>query len=541
MSNLKERKMKKIVFVLAMILPVVLISCGTSNDSQEIPSKEVFLRAKDNTINNDSFEYNFALNATVKFASAIEVSLAKIEGKTKWNSKSPTTQYYQERTLSGPLLIDSTHYSYNVDSTYISIDSDETKDFSVVESETITPEFNFESKTFGFLLRLIDGTNITRTSFKDGNYNLTLGNVFAKNSASELLNIIKISSLVEALSYITEENYGIAFSLDCYATVESNHIKNFVFDFAINVKDVVEANISYTQNYVHVGDGVSITRPVFANAITSEDGIQSALSLIQSGFNKAETAVHSEYDYDLKTTVDHGPSKQNPLGLAVNANPRGYTKRKVENGSVFFLNRLESDSDYKNNDQYPTLVNDYELYRAVIKNTNKDVYDIEDKLWPASDVYTKLSSYDNHQIDDHYMQIDSSFFTKNNVKIMKKTVNENGSSTYRLGLSKAATIFLLDEYNKSIRLIKDDSVEKANHIDVYQIADNFSANKVQFLVTLDSTGVLSEISIYIKGMYDMTNSNHVKFAFDLSLKYDWDNNNYEPPTKVEDTVLEESR
>ncbi|MPN47279.1 hypothetical protein SDC9_194881 [bioreactor metagenome] len=139
------------------------------------------------------------------------------------------------------------------------------------------------------------------------------------------------------------------------------------------------------------------------------------------------------------------------------------------------------------------------------------------------------------------MLFNSSLLTKENIKIMKKTLNNDDSNTYRLGLTKDATILLLEEYNKSIRLIKDDTIEKANHIDVYQIADNFSANKVQFLVTLNSSGLLSEVDIRIKGMYDMTNSNHVKFDFDLSLKYDWTNNDYEPPVDYKDIVLNESR
>ncbi len=542
--------MKKRLIVLLTILPFLLVSCGTNSNGKETseseivnedPSKDAFLRAKNNTINNGSFEYNFALDASVKFKGAINVSLASINGVTKWNSSAPVTQYYQERTLSGPLLIDSTHYTYNINSNFISIDADESKDFSVVESENISPEFNFESKTFGFLLRSIEGDSITRSIFTNGKYNLTLGNLFARNACSQLLNIIKISSLVEALSYITEDNFDIAFSLNCYATIESSHIGEFVFDFSINIKDVVEANISYTQSYTHVGNGVSINVPSFVGTITEPSEIESNLLTIKNGINNAKNSVHSEYDYELKTEVDHGPSKGNPLGLAVNSNPRGYAKRKVDNGDVYFLNRLESDSDYKNDDQYPDLVEDYELYRASIYNSTKDVYDVEDKLFPIPNSYTKLDNYDNHQIDDYYMLFDSSLLTKENIKIMKKTLNNDDSNTYRLGLTKDATILLLEEYNKSIRLIKDDTIEKANHIDVYQIADNFSANKVQFLVTLNSSGLLSEVGIRIKGMYDMTNSNHVKFDFDLSLKYDWTNNDYEPPVDYKDIVLNESR
>ena len=131
----------------------------------------------------------------------------------------------------------------------------------------------------------------------------------------------------------------------------------------------------------------------------------------------------SGYTYDVKTEVKF-PDKN-----AINAHVQGRTMRVVEaNEDVYFWNRIELDSDYKNSDLYKNLgIEDYERYRVTYQNG--DVYDCIDGVF--SNTYTKIEGYDNHAIDNYYFFIPLTLLNKKNISIIQEK-NQGAAKTYPL-------------------------------------------------------------------------------------------------------------
>jgi|GEM_PF-3922078 hypothetical protein len=520
----------------------VLASCSIGSSGTSIPAsassseslKEAYETARKNAVEANQFQYDFALAAKIKYKGALDYSPANISGTTYFNKGNAGTQYLQKRTTGGLLLIDSTTYTFNKGTTYIKV-AENDGDFAVSDSETIASDYNFESKTFGKLLNYLDESklsSIETSALEDGTYDLGIKPEFGRESIDSIVGLIDVNTIVDALSLITTEKWGVGLSLTSSVTLANAQIKAFDFAFAISYEDF-SLEFSYNQTYSHLGSGVAISVPDFSNALTSESEIQTNLTAIKEAYSASSSASSSYYDYSLKTTVDHGVSKSNPLGLAVNSTSAGFAYRAIQNDKVYFDNRLELDSDYKNKDQYPGIVKDYERYRARVNDGNDTVYDCEDRVAPLSNVFTKLGDYSNDAIDDYYMLVPEKYFSPDYVKILRKSTDKKGNTVYKLGMNATGLKSLLADYDKSIRL----DVTLAHPIDVYQIGSDFFAKRCDFEITVDPSNRIDSVSLASKGYYAMTNAGQVRYGIDLSIAYDWDKKAYDIPTRASQIAL----
>lgn len=505
-------------------------SIESTSTSVGLNAKEAFEKARANAVEARQFEYDFSLNAKLKYGDAISWSPADVSGTTYFNADAGETTYLQERTSSGLLLIDTTTYTYNVGTTYIKIEEDG-KDFSVTDSETIDSGYNFEAKTFGALLNFLNADKLESVKETNGEFELTIKPASSKSVIGSIVKYIDCVKIVDAISSITEDKWGVGLSLSATAEIQNEKMVNFTFTFSITYSDF-SIEFAYSQTYTKIGSGVSIVVPTFSNAITNKTDLTSAINTTKSALTASKQSDVSYYDYSLKTMVDHGISKGNPLGLAVNSTSAGKTIRKIQNNIVYFNNRLELDSDYKNNDQYPNDVSDYERYRARINDGENSVYDCEDVVGPFNN-YTKLESYNNSAIDDYYMLLPDSFLSLDYINIGRIVTNNDGSKTYKFGVNAKSIKDLLNKYNDSIRL----DVDLTKSINVYEIEKDFLAKKCNFEISVNSSGKVETINLYTKGFYFMTNFGQVKFDFDLTLDFDWSIKTYDIPTKYKDIVL----
>ena len=490
---------------------------------------EIFFEAKNNTFSSPAFEYNYQLKAQIKFVGAVNFSPANIGGYVQYNSGAGQTTYLHRKELSGALLFDSTTYIYNSGNNLIELNADESKDFSVTKSQPIASGYDFEDNSIGTILKSLTADNANVT--KEGNtYNIALKTNFQQGTVLRALNYIDSDKILTVLNKYIEERFDISINITSTATVSNNKMEKFVFNASVNIKDVAEIGFEYTQTFLNIGSCSTIKLPTYENTYTSMADINSNLAPVLTAFDKAMDADTSRYDYSLKTGVDHGVSRSNPLGLAVNSTSAGYAQREIIDEVVFFHNRLELDSDYKNNDQYPDYIEDYERYRAKVNNADGDVYDVTDGVF--KNTYVILEDYNNEAIDEYYMMIDRDWIDFDSVKIMRKTTDSDNETTYTLGLSNEAVKEILEYYNDHIRLDADLEFE----LDVYDIASDFEAKKALFEIVLDAEGNIIEIVIETKGFYTLDDGEQVKYSLKLEIEYDWEEV-YTAPTDHDDIEL----
>jgi hypothetical protein len=514
--------MKKIVSLI--LVSLVLCGCsgngGNNSGSEQLPKDptELVKRAKAQTVDLKAYQYDFDLSAKIKFKSAASFSPATYSGTTYVNVENDGTQFLQRRELSGALVIDSTNFIYNVGTDLIKISADEDKDFSVVNHETVDSVYDFDKHNFGQILKTLNDDGYIKVEQSGEKYNLSLKPNFNQDSLLGMLNHIDSKLILKALNKYTKAEWGVGFSVNTWVTLsqDKNYLSTFHFDASVTIKDTFEIGFEFNQRFTKYS-GVDIELPTFSNTLINEADVTNELNNVKQIVNTAKNAASSYYDYTVKTTVDHGVSKTNPLGLAVNSTTKGFAKRQVSGNDVFFNNRLMVDSDYKNKDQLGDLVADYDSYRARLNNANKDVYDVLDPK-VGFNKYNLLDGYNESDIDNYYMLPSVSMLSYSKIKVLKKTTDSQSNTIYKFGLSTEAVKDLLSYYNKSIRI----DFNRTTIFDIYNIKEDFIAKKAQFTYITDSSGRLSEVSIDLKGFYtEKETEDQVKFRLETSIKYDW--------------------
>jgi len=515
---------KKLLILFPTLLALFLGSCsGSENPGEQtsvIPPDGVttFRTARKNTMESIQYQYDFALTAKIKFKNALDFTPATYSGTTYVNTSETSTKFLQKRSLTGALVIDSTNYIYNVGTDLIKISADEDKDFSVINHEQVESVYDFDKHNFSYILKELNDNDVLKADFKDGKYNLSLHTNFSQDSLLGMLNLIDTKTITKALNSVTKEKWGVGFEVNTWATLneQKSYLDTFHFDANVNVKDTFEIGFQFEQKFTKYSD-VTIELPTFANTIVKESEVKNELASVLSMYNASKEAATSYYKYDVKTTVDHGVSKSNPLGLAVNSRTQGISKRQLIGDKVYFNNRLEVDSDYKNKDQKGDLVADYDSYRARLNDGADTVYDVLDPK-VGFNKYTQLTNYNESEIDEYYMLPASEMISFDNFKVIKKTQDSKSNNVYKFGLSTSAVKNLLASYNKSIRI----DYNRVTLFDIYDIESEFVAKKAAFTITTNADNKLVSVDIDLKGFYiEKESGNQVKFRLEVDIDYDW--------------------
>lgn len=504
-------------------------SASSSSSTSSIPldSKATFNLARKQTVELNQYQYDFVVNAKIKYKNAVNFSPAQYSGTT-WVDLSKNTSFMQERRISGALAIDSTNYVYNIGSDLIKISADEDKDFSVINHETIPDIKELDKNNFGYMLQKMADKDVANVNVANGKYEITFHTSFSEDSLLGLLNFIDSKTILKALSSYSKDAWKLTVNTWATLNADKSYLKTFHFDASVVIENTVEIGFDLEQTYTKYAD-VTITTPKFSNTITDETEVKSELNKAKTIFENSMNASTSYYDYKVKTTVDHGISKSNPLGLAVNSTTKGYSKRKLIGDKVYFNNRLLVDSDYENKDQLGDLVEDYDAYRARLNDGDDTVYDVLDPKVGFNKYYA-LDSYNEENVDNYYMMPSKGLLTFDSVKVIKKTQDKNSNNVYKFGLSTSAVKSILDHYNKSIRI----DFSRKTIFDIYKIENDFVAKKALFKVTTNDSNKIISIELDLKGFYiEKDSGDQVKFRLEASIEYDWAKS-YSAVTKKED-------
>ena len=537
-------KSKKIITIsLALLCVMSISSCEKSTDTEKkIFGKEKFLLSQDKTLNNDSYQYDYDLTASIKFDAAgvsASADVAMLSGTTYYNSNSKETQYLQKKVAKAGLLFESNSYTYNVGTELIKVNENSNK-FSIEEKSTIS-NFDFKNYSFNKLISNInkdwlnEGKDLSNTKYQLDykiNYNFDL---FTNIAGS-----IDVNYFLKTVN--AYQNY-VNFDLDSYVTYNGDYFDTFYCNFDITVKNIVTISLTYTQKYKNVGKNFEISLPNLGNNHVKAQDINNDLKEIKDSINNLKNETSSSYNYKVKTAVDHGPSESNPFGCAVNSTIKGDAKRGLLNNKVYFNNDIEVDSDYKNKDQYTSdCIKDYHVYRAKLNDGNDSVKDEVVKTLKNS--FKDVA--DSTSLDEYYFLYDD-FLTSDYVSISTKEEDtKDNEITYTLGLNNAGCKKLLQNYNSSIRLNGSYDVTSENnpgHIDIYQIKENFSTKKSEIEIVLNrTTKEIKSIKTTINGYYEAVASSvkssgantFVKFKLESTLD-DFDTTStYKIPTENKD-------
>lgn len=490
-----------------------------------IENRAYFLDARDKTVNSNQFEYDYDLSVTTKYSS-INGPSAVMNGTVKYN-ENQANSYYKSQTNSGALLFDGQTHTIKTGTELSEFKVKPDGRLSDYERTSIPSNFKYESSSYAKVLfeynieQITEVIQATNNKYEIKYRGSTTGMM---NTAIGFLNNPILKSFINVPETASD--------FKTYVTYKNGYIHTFEYEFSI---DVVGASLtfSYELEFTKVGQGVTINPPTFADVAYTTQDVASKLSVINGALDAYRALENSGYTYDVKTEVDF------PGEFAINAHTQGRTMRLVTENDVFFWNRVKFDSDYKNDDLYKSKgIVDYERYRVVY--ANGDVYDVQDRTWPLSNVHTKLTGYNNDATDNYYFLLDSNMLKTSYISVVQEVVVGN-TKTYSLGLTKEGVIALLQFIDVSIRV----DVNNANEILIYDVKSGLEIKDMDFEIILID-GKLSAIEIDINGSYEANAYVDTKFAgpasFNLSylLRVNNDGNDYVAPTKDSEVVLSNS-
>lgn len=491
-------------------------------------SRDYFLMARDNTIDANQFEYDFNLSVLTSYG-AIDGPGAIIDGNTKYNSTS-NTSFLQSEERSGLLIGDGKVYKVKTGTDLATFKVNKSNKLMSYSIETVSSNFKYDSSSFAKALFEFTSEQITSVpSAANQKFEIIFSGSFTGlvDTVLVFLNHPVVDAILQRWVSLPDHDSN----LSAYVTFENNLIKTYEYDFTISV---VGASLTfhYDLNFTKIGSGVTITPPDFSNVAVSETAVNSKLDTIKTALDNYRSATYSGYNYRLDTQVDY------PQSFAIDATIQGRTMRKIQSGIPYFWNRIELDSDYKNTDLYKSQgVVDYERYR--VKYANQSVYDCEDRVWPASDIFTMVENYSSEAIDSFYFLLPNSFYTTTNVSTVEEATS-SGTTTYSLGLSSASISTLLDFADDSVRFDLGDGYE----FDIFSVDSDLDIKTSEFDVVL-TDGVFTSLTIDVYGRFsgDYEDTNFAgPLDFEISLEITTNDlaQNYVVPTQNSEVDLANS-
>jgi hypothetical protein len=519
---------KKIFTVTILLFTIVtLTACNVDNIPEDgeitpINYRSKFITAKDELSSSDRFEYNYELSVDTDFFNLGGPS-ALSNGTVKYNNNLEY-KYYKKEVNSGILRYDNTIYSIRKDDVLTSIKLNEKDIVYDSDMELVATDFKYESSSFAKVLFEYDEKDIKEVILdKNGKYKINYSGGVSNyvDTALELIG----SSVVDYFIDLPE----IDKSLTTYVTFNDNSIGTYEYNFTISLKGAT-LSFNYMLEIIKLNEEVLIEPLQFEGLSLDQNDINEKLSQISLNLDLYKNLENTSYDFDIKTEVDFASS------IAINSRSQGHTLRYVEGDNVFFNNRLEFDSDYKNNDLYKSFnIKDYERYR--VKYENLDVYDIEDIVGPFNN-YKKLEQYDNSKFDEYYFLLENDFFNINYISVIQY-ISVNNKNIYNIGLSYEGVQALLDFTNKNVRV----DVNLLNNIEIFNNIGDLEIGSIYFQMVFEDN-LLKSIEIEIKGRIDNKYEN-TKFEGPATFKLEYNistsdrASGYIPPKENKDVILEE--
>lgn len=514
---------------------------ASSSNSTPLTGNAKFLSYRDNTLGNASYQYDYDLSASIKFESTAATAAAKVasmHGTTYYNENSTGTKYLQKKVTEAGLLFDSTTYTYTSGNNLIKLNDNSSK-YSISSIEDAS-KVDYKNYSFNKLVNNITDSFLDNgQDLADGKYKLNYKLKFQSQLFSNIAGCIDVNYF---LKVINTYQSTIKFDIDSYVTYKDKYFDTYYIKFDAVVKDIVTISLTYKQTYSNVGQNFSITLPTLSNYhIEDSDIVNDINKAIHAIIGYKDAIEHSatSYDFKVKTAVDHGPSKSNPLGCAVNSTSKGEAIQKLGDDklTIYYNNDLEVDSDYKNDDQYTSkYIKDFHIYRAKLNDGT-----VRDEIVRTLSNDFEDAKEASDEIDSYYFLLTSCILPS--YTALTSVVEDEAKDlvTYTIGLNDEGAKYTLNLYNASIRLnCSYDTTYDPGHIDVFQIKDSFSTKEGEIVIKAKkSTNVLQSMETKIRGYYEAVESSvksegantFVKFELNSTIDNINTSRDYTIPTK----------
>ncbi len=496
----------------------ITVNANTSLYARFYTYQTAFENAREKTIGQSisGYEYDYTTTATVAY-NAISLS-GNTEGNAKY-STSGDVSFYDAHTNSGLLFYDGTGYQIRRGNQLQKISLDENERLIDYEVEEVGASYRFDSSSFAKALFEYDASqlkSIEKTS-KANEYKLKTS--FNASAGIALASKILNNSTVQKLIGEVPEN---SVNTGMYVTFANGEVLSYRYEMQISVT-AVQFSLVYSLNFKNVGVAKTITPRTFGDLSLTPAQIASAKSEVGNFVSAYEAQTASGYDFVVKTGVDFAGENE------INSTFKGSAQRKTIDGTVYFHNDIEIDSDYKNADLYKSGgIADVHIKRTRLANGT--VYNIEKKI--LKDAVAEVTPYTANRTDSYYLF--DLFAALENYTFVQK-ITKNGTITYSIGIAKAVAQKILTYLNAQLDL---DPLGKAT-IDPTVFgsfnANSIKADKVQLTVEVKN-GVLSSIAVQANGEFktalpdsrDFSAQNTAEFQVSYTLTVNTAGNSFIP-------------
>lgn len=449
--------------------------------------KTAFSRGREQTIGASvaGFEYDYTLNATAAY-NALSLS-GNTSGNSKYSNQGDVS-FYDDHTNSGILFYDGSKYQIRRGSALQKISLDENGLLRDYEVEEVDASYRFDSSSFAKALfeydesqlKSIDATTTPNEYKLKTSFNTSAGIAMA----SKVLNNAMVKKII---GNVPENNVDTGM----YVTFSNGEIKTYRYEMKINVTNI-QFNLVYHLTFKNVGTASTITPRVFTGLSLTDAEIGASMNEIKGYLNTFIANEHSGYDFKVKTGVEY-PSKN-----SIDATFNGSALRKIDNGTMYFHNDIEIDSDFKNADLYKAAgISDVHVKRTRL--SNGEVYLIE-KRAILSDKTTLITPYTANNTDSRYL-FDLPEQMENFTFVQK--VTKGDTTTYSIGVAKSEIQSVLAWLNGELDLDPLGAATQTAKVFGTFVPSSVSVDEAELTVTVKN-GVLDSVTFTSDG--EMTTS-----------------------------------
>lgn len=485
--------------------------------------EEAFKKARENTIGEgvDGYEYDYTLDVSVTYAGA--GLTGKTAGNSKYNAKNSDVSYYDEHTNSGALFYDGSKYKIKKGKDLHEISLDENGIIKKYEIVSVDDSYRYDSSSFAKAVFEYDDEdlkNIEKTSVA-GQYKLNTA--FNFSSAVSILGSYVNHPMVEA---IVGKLPSTSVDTAMYVGFDKDKLSSYKYTMKIDVTGI-KFDLTYALSFKNIGVAPTINPKSFGNVYVSSSDIAQSKAKAEKLINEYKTLEHSSYDYKAKTAVGYEGKND------INATVKGFTKRKVDGSSVYFLNDYEVDTDHKNADLYKEK-GLADCHAGRTKLSNGEVHDLKKKLLSGyEDLGVVTPSSDDYYLLDILSSLSSTSFVQEITNEDKNTV------TYSFGGVDATAKSLLGYFNNSLRLNPLGACSSS--VLAFGTFNESSVSLDDFECRINAkAGSLISIELEMNGLFktsfpesrDFTTEKEASFSLSFSLTTNDKGKNYEPSSKV---------
>ena len=494
-------------------IPTVTVS---SSSSEEPTPRETFLKARKATVDLKGYSYKEVLEVST------DTSLPEgydptgtREGNVVYSSTSAVKQVASYEN-SGALFFDGKRYEIVEGDEKRTIDLKEDGTLDSIETSAVE-----DGRLYSLFAKAVfeyDDEQITAVEEEGNDYVLTTS-VSPSSLVEDLVKVLD-SPIVRKLIGTNYPELTPSYTLK--ATLRNGYIGTFDYALSLTVAGQT-ITLHYGLEFTSY-ENVAPTIPNVPGASLDEEELQAEVNGLNGTLDAYRALERSGYSYKAVMEVDFPGFSL--LGAEASTTVQGEAKRLIEDGTVYFHNRVKMDTNLP---EWGS--EDYELFRARIADGS--VYDAEDTFgW--NNEFTKVAAP---------VAGDDFYFLPSNLAVSQIAY---ASSSVKDGVTTHA-IVLNDEGASD--LIKD--VEAATRLDQtlesqpspYGTWTNLTIESSDFAFEVDAFG-LKAIHAALEGNFDTTipgMDDRGEATWSLELDIEVDNDlaaDYAIPQEAEDIELE---